>query len=483
MKKSLVTLAFTTLAVAVSLTFGLMGRQSVGAKGGLNLASTSAASATTMAAQTASVTLPGVNIYALTSDNMIYVLKPGTSSFAVVGRVPRRNGNLIGIDFRPAEQSATTLYGLTDTGNVLLINLASPSPLSTTVASTPSPTPRFAGGFQSLMDFNPVVNALRVIGSNDQNFAFVNSNGGNLNAIAVQTAITYDPGDVNKGVDPNLACGSYTNNYPGAPNTIFYGIDYDLDTFVTISSKNATGSSNTGGGMLQTIGSLVRAGGGSININPTADIDIYTDANGVNTLVGVNNEAIFTIDLTQLNPSLALGATQNVVANVVNLSATPPADAFIDIAIPSVGGGPAPAPAPTPAPTPAPAPAQTTYQAENAVLGGGAWVMTNHVGFTGTGFADFADGVAGSFVEFTIAQTGARTLIFRFSNGSGVARAVTLSVNGKAVGTINFPTTANFDTWATFSQTVNLAATPGSKVRLTAATTAGGPNLDKVDVQ
>ena len=34
-------------------------------------------------------------------------------------------------------------------------------------------SPRFAGGYQSLMDFNPMVNALRLIGSNDQNFAVV----------------------------------------------------------------------------------------------------------------------------------------------------------------------------------------------------------------------------------------------------------------------------------------------------------------------
>src|SRR5215475_12166651 len=127
------------------------------------------------------------------------------------------------------------------------------------------------------MDFNPVLSAIRVIGSNDQNFAIVNSNGGNLNATAVQTAITYPVGDVNAGKDPNIACGSYTNNYTGATVTIFYAIDYDLDTFVTIQPATPGGSSATGGGKLQTIGRLVTPDGALINVAPTVDFDIYTD--------------------------------------------------------------------------------------------------------------------------------------------------------------------------------------------------------------
>jgi hypothetical protein len=325
------------------------------------------------------------------------------------------------------------------------------------------------------MDFNPVLNALRLIGSNDQNFALLNSNGGNLNQTAVTTKITYDPKDVNVGVDPNLAAGTYTNNYVGAPNTLFYGIDYDLDTFVTISSVNATGSSNTSGGVLQTIGSVIDAAGNPINFTSTADIDIYTDANGVNSLIGWSGRTMFTIDLAQINPSLQLGTTQRVVARTVNMPE--PGGGYIDIAI-ATG-----APAPAPAPAPNPAPAVTTYQAENAVLGGGNWVMTNWPGFTGAGFVDFADGVAGGFVEFTVTQTGSRMLIFRFANGSTVNRPCNVRVNGASVGTLSFPPTGAWSTWTTASLTVNLGAASGAKVRVTSTTAAGGPNLDKLDVQ
>ncbi len=327
-------MTLTALLLVTLITIGLNGRFSANAESENNFLSDSlqsSATATTIAHGNRGISLPKVKIYFLTSDNMIYVLIPGTSAFIQLGRVPRGGlGNLIGLDFRVADGNRNQVYGVTDKGNLLLINLRNVSSRPTMVSAL---SPRFAGGFQSLMDFNPVVNALRLFGSNDQNFAVVNANGGNLNTTVVQTAATYAAGDVNAGVDPNMTGGAYTNNVVGAANTIFYTIDYDLDTFCTISTRNAAGSSNTGGGVFQTIGKVVNTSGNQINFNPTTDLDVYTDGNGKNFLVGINNETIFTIDLSQINLNLALGTTQNVVARTVKLPAFLPADSFIDIAI------------------------------------------------------------------------------------------------------------------------------------------------------
>lgn len=323
MKERLAALILITLVLTASLTIGPLKMRSASAKTNLNASTTAVATA----AAVQGVTLPKTNIYALTSDNMIFVLAPGKSVFSRVGTLPNGFGNLIGIDFRVSNNS---LYGLTDTGKLLLLNPASSS-LSPTLVTTL--TPRFAGGFQSLLDFNPVVDAIRIIGSNDQNYAVVSANGGNLNTTAVQTSVAYATGDTNAGTNPNIVGGAYNNNFVGATNTIFYMIDYDLDTFVTIATKNATGSSNTGGGQLQTIGSIVDASGAPLNLNPTVDFDIFTDANRVNTLVGLNNKSIFTINLNQINPNLQLGTTQRVVANSLPLTAFPTVDSFIDIAL------------------------------------------------------------------------------------------------------------------------------------------------------
>ena len=258
----------------------------------------------------AGVALPNSRVYALTSDNSLYVLKPGATQYVRGGRVDVSDGgNLVGIDFRPADG---LLYGLTDRGGIYTIDLSTRYFGASTKVSTVNP--RFSGGFGALVDFNPVLNALRIAGSNDQNIAVVNSaDGKSLGTTAVQTAFTYAQGDVNFGKNPELVGGAYNNNYAGAVNTLFYLVDHDLDTLVTISNKNATGSSNTGSGLLQTIGSFVDENGNALNMSPTTDFDIYTDSNGTNFLVGQTTRLLFSIDLSQINPNLALGRTQKVV--------------------------------------------------------------------------------------------------------------------------------------------------------------------------
>ncbi|MCI0337636.1 MAG: DUF4394 domain-containing protein, partial [Acidobacteria bacterium] len=341
------TLIVLVLVVGVLSDFG--GRSS--AKSKINPTHRSVSGAATFITQSTGGSLQNASVYALTSDNNIYIFTPGSSRFVQLTRVTQIDGNLIGIDYRPADGNAAVVYGLTDTGKIYLINLASTQLGAANLVNTL--TTRFDGGFQSLMDFNPVANALRVIGSNDQNIAVLNGSG-NLAQTMAQTALAYAMGDVNAGTDPNIAAGAYTNNFAGAPNTLFYTIDYALDTFVTISTRNSTGSSNTGGGQLQTIGSLVDSGGNPINFASTADFDIFTDSSGVNTIVAISGQTLYTINLSQVNQSLALGTTQNITARVVGTQPTTsgdstPTGSFIDVAVSPFQAAPAPTPTPTPA--------------------------------------------------------------------------------------------------------------------------------------
>jgi hypothetical protein len=319
-----------------------------------------------------------------------------------------------------------------------------------------------------LMDFNPVVNALRLIGSDRLNYAAVNSNG-NLNVTAIQTALSYDPNDVNRGVAPHISAGSYDTNFAGVAATRFYAIDYDLDTLVTIQPATPGGSSATGGGVLQTLGPLVTPTGQRVNISSTADFDIYTVPNPFplagggplsNRVVGVSGRTLFTMDFTLLNPAVPAGT----VTNIVTQSITMPNDTnnIIDVAV-----------------------SPDTYEAENATVGGGAMVGNSFPGFRGTGYVSLGSGVAGGFVEFQVNQSdpsgNSRAYFLTYANGSNVNRPCVTTVNGVVVDSFDFPPTGSWSNYNIVLRTMNLGTAPGFRnVRITSTTAAGGPNIDSV---
>lgn len=239
------------------------------------------------------------------------------------------------IDFRPADGDPNSVYGVTDTGRIYLIGLDPARPSSQLISSV---TPRFAGGFQSLMDFNPAVNALRLVGSNDQNFAVANANGGSLNQTTVQTPLAFAPGDPNAGRDANITAGAYSNNQPNVPQTIFFMLDYDLDSLLTIAPPLGPRGSNTGGGQLRTIGPLTDAEGRPINIAPTAGLDIYT-SNGANVGVAVSGQRLYCIGLDAIDPAQPVGTplqkvfAEQVPTQTLVSGSPPPTGGFIDVAV------------------------------------------------------------------------------------------------------------------------------------------------------
>ncbi|TCR17779.1 PQQ-dependent sugar dehydrogenase [Streptomyces sp. BK205] len=126
--------------------------------------------------------------------------------------------------------------------------------------------------------------------------------------------------------------------------------------------------------------------------------------------------------------------------------------------------------------------AATDYQAEDATVVQGT-VATNHTGYTGTGFVDYTN-VKGSYVEFTVgaASAGTTAVTFRYANGTATDRPMDIAVDGTVVASaVSFPATADWNTWAT--KTIDVPLTAGSaKIRATATSAAGGPNLDRVRV-
>ncbi|MBD2499395.1 DUF4394 domain-containing protein [Anabaena azotica] len=213
---------------------------------------------------------PGLRFIGLTSKNTLVNIAP--SGYAQVISVKGIDGNLQGIDFRPANG---LLYGVTDTDNLYTINYTTGQ--ATFVSKLSS---SFDGGFQSGFDFNPVPDRLRIVGSNDQNFRTNVDTG----AVTVDQPLAYASDDINAGVNPNISSAAYINSVAGATTTQLYNIDYDLDVLVLQNPPN--------NGVLRTIGKL------GVNFAPTSGFDIFTDAQGNNSAYALSGSVLYSINLS-----------------------------------------------------------------------------------------------------------------------------------------------------------------------------------------
>jgi Domain of unknown function (DUF4394) len=227
-------------------------------------------------------TQPGnsVSLIGLAPGNVLVRFGPGGSESSRPIQVRGVDGNLQGIDVRPANG---LLYGVSDTDKIYTINLSNGA--ATQVGTL---TTSFDGGFQSGFDFNPQLDRLR-INSLRQNFSVNVDNG----ATAAQTALAYIAGDRNAGRDPNVTAAAYTNNVAGATSTQLFTIDYDLDALV-LQDPPPTGQ-------LRTIGSL------GVNFSPIGGFDIATDAQGINSAFAISGSTLFSINL-QTGRATRLGA-------------------------------------------------------------------------------------------------------------------------------------------------------------------------------
>lgn len=116
-------------------------------------------------------------------------------------------------------------------------------------------------------------------------------------------------------------------------------------------------------------------------------------------------------------------------------------------------------------------------EAESATIFHGV-VESNHAGFTGTGFVNYANEI-GSYVEWTVDGPG--TAQIRFANGTTTDRPMSLTVNGTPAQTLSFPGTGAWTAWQTRSIPVSLG-TGANTIRATATTAEGGPNVDHLAV-
>lgn len=181
-----------------------------------------------------------VPIYGLTTSSQLLRFEsnnPGAVNLLVSITGLNAGDTLVGIDFRPANGQ---LYGLSNTGNIYVINTA--TGVATVVGTSITPAP---SGTAFGIDFNPVPDRLRIVSDADQNLRANPNTGG---AATVDGTLAYNAGDPNQGQNPNVVAVAYTNNFAGATTTTLYDIDSTLNILVSQNPPN--------NGTLLTIGPL-----------------------------------------------------------------------------------------------------------------------------------------------------------------------------------------------------------------------------------
>ncbi|MEA3208757.1 MAG: hypothetical protein QOE70_1814 [Chthoniobacter sp.] len=173
-------------------------------------------------------------VYALTPTNELLVVNSDVPqeilSIATVTGL-NQGEQLLGIDVRPSNGQ---LYALSNGPRLFIIN---PSTAVATLVAALTADPADASapftalvGTRFSIDFNPVVDRLRVVSDADQNLRINPADG----LVTTDTALAYDTdtdgagpdtGDINAGVNPNIGGIAYTNNVAGALATKLYGID------------------------------------------------------------------------------------------------------------------------------------------------------------------------------------------------------------------------------------------------------------------
>lgn len=181
-----------------------------------------------------------VSIYGLTTDNRLLLIDSEVPArISSVRPITGLDGgdNLVGIDVRPATGQ---LYALGRNATLYTINpvTAIATKVANLAADPADVTAPFYPGLTGTnfgIDFNPVVDRLRVVSDTDENLRINPVNG----LVSADVSLTYASApDRNAGANPNVVDVAYSNNFSGAVTTTLFGIDDTSLDIVTINPPN-----------------------------------------------------------------------------------------------------------------------------------------------------------------------------------------------------------------------------------------------------
>jgi hypothetical protein len=150
--------------------------------------------------------------------------------------------NVLGIDIRPGGTPAGELYALGSTGRLYTVNTSSgAATLKSTLAADPADTTSpftMLDGSEFGVDFNPVVDRLRIVSNTGQNLR-----------VNVDTGATFTDGALNSGgsVRASVSAAAYTNDFAAACRTTLFFLETSTDRLLTTIEPNGGAVTDVGG--------------------------------------------------------------------------------------------------------------------------------------------------------------------------------------------------------------------------------------------
>jgi outer membrane protein assembly factor BamB len=179
-------------------------------------------------------------------------------------------GRVVGIDRRPSDGA---LYAVSTDGSVYTVDPANGQATMKVKLETMLPP-----GVIATVDFNPVADRLRLLGSDGTSLRANVDDG----KVIVDGRLKYADGDKAFGKTPKIVAGAYSNSVKGTKETALYDIDGALGTFLKQAPPND--------GILVTMGDMSVKGDGIA-------FDISTAADGRNSGYALAAGKLHTVDI------------------------------------------------------------------------------------------------------------------------------------------------------------------------------------------
>jgi hypothetical protein len=236
------------------------------------------------------------SVAALVGDDTIAIVDVAAKRVDKSMKVSGLSGKLLGIDVRPSDG---LLYGLVADGTVVTIDPASGKATQKSKLDAMMPS-----GMMATVDFNPVADRLRVIGSDGTNLRANVDDG----KVTKDGQLRFADNDMHKSKTPRIVAGAYTNSMKGAKETTLYDID-------------ATGAlvkqAPPNDGILNSLGMI-----GMTAENAAFDIVYEPAGQGMNTGWLMAGESLYQVDLATGKAS-SVGNITGVSGPVRDIAALP----------------------------------------------------------------------------------------------------------------------------------------------------------------